>query len=1135
MLAGKDKDERMSTLRIGNRFLATAALVLVLVACTGPAAEAAEGERVLDPVLSLVGSCKAEALDPVEDPGCPGGTHPPAPFAFPHGIATDLHGDIFVSSEGKKMDGSEGRIDIFGPDGAFISEIPKGVVGATPQSLAVDSKGTLYAWAEETGQLLRFKPCGPYDPANGEVEYCTPTVMSLTGPECAVDCSRGGGLTYTQMAVDPDNDHLFINFSNVAVEYSSAEEGNEEVRAINIDSPFTGFGGGLALDKTHNRLYLQEGDKAEGKHGQTVIGVYNVVEGLPPQEPYEKVGVIEGSAVPEEHFGGYLSLAADEGTGSLYAYDTENIHLWEFDSTGTYVSTVNFPLQAKPEMEITIDNGPLSPNGKLSEENGKGRYLFVPSHASGTGHSFAFFLSTTDAPEVKSIAAANISEGEAELQAQIDPNNLPTTYAFQVKSVEAADWTTVEAGTVAGNLVAEASAPAVGLVPGAHYSFRVLASNEKGFDEAEGSFATYPSLPAEPTPCANALLRTAFSSLLPDCRAYELVTPPDTNGRAPVGVEFEGGGFATRQVSPTGDKVPFRVEGGLLPGFGGTGGLKGDPYLATRTPAGWSTTLTGPSAVEATAISPGTNSPDQGYSFWEATEGPALLGKRGTSYVRYPDGHSEVVGQGSLGIDPEATGSLISEGGGHIVFRTGVLILPAKQLEPEAAPDGTSAIYDRTPDGITHVVSLKPGDAPFSAGENALYQGASPDGVGVAFVVNNTLYLRYNDETSFEIGEGITFAGVAEGGRRIFYIENGNLEAFDVAGGSVVEFANTAAEVIPVTISADGSTAYFISKTAVSGAGTNPAGARPKSDGQNLYRSKEGQLTFVGTVTERDVVGSTSGEKHDGLGLWVKALESSGLLGKVPARTTPDGTVFLFKSRAPLTSYDPEGHAEIYRYDTARGELRCLSCNPTGASAQSDATLQSENREGSELYSEIVWPENLRADGQRAFFESSEPLVPGDVDGRQDVYEWEAEGLGSCTQPGGCIYLISSPQSHRNEYLWAVSRSGDDVFFLSSDLLVGADADETPSIYDARVGGGFPEAATAECQGEGCRPRLTPPPSLPPAATPVRGSGDNFKPHRCGKGKRKVKRSGKVRCVQKKKHRQHRRNRASAGQKGGHR
>jgi hypothetical protein len=740
---------------------------------------------------------------------------------------------------------------------------------------------------------------------------------------------------------------------------------------------------------------------------------------------------------------------------------------------------------------------------------------------------------------VKSVEALNVGEDEAKLVASINPGNLPTTYSFEIKAEGAADWSPAGTGTTgAGNLDIEISATARGLAPGAHYRFRVVLTNEKGSDEAEGTFATYPSLAAEPTPCSNALLRTGLAALLPDCRAYELVTPPNTDGHPPKGLQNYAGGPSTRQTSPAGDKVGFRIEGGSLPGFDATGGLYGDNYLATRTATGWSTSLSGLSGTEALANVPGTNSPDQGYFFSAATgSGPAVVEGKLTSYVSYPDGHLELLGQGSLGIVPGAAGQLISEGGGHIIFTLGGSPeSPAIQLEPDAAPNGTLAIYDRTADGVTHVVSLKPGNAPFEAGEHATYAGASVDGEGVAFEVNNILYLRYNNETTFEIAEGVEYAGLAEGGSRVFYLENGNLKAFDISSSTPIVFANTAAEVVPVTISTDGSTAYFISESVASGSGSNPEGAKPQAGGQNLYRSREGKITFVGTVTDRDVVGVNEFGPGlgDGLGLWLQGLEGANRgLGMVPARTTPDGSVFLFKSRSSLTKYDSEGHAEIYRFDAGTNQLQCLSCNPTGTPADSDATLQSSTAVGWHA----PWPENLRADGRRAFFESSEPLVSRDSDGLEDVYEWEAQGVGSCSQPEGCLYLISSPRSSHDEHLWAVSRSGDDVFFLSSDLLVGSDSDETASIYDARVDGGFTEPAQGVCEGEGCRPQLAAPPSLPTGDTSVRGAGEMGKSRHCPKGKRKVKRGGKVRCVKKKRHRhgKHRHHRTGAGQKGARR
>ncbi len=116
-----------------------------------------------------------------------------------------------------------------------------------------------------------------------------------------------------------------------------------------------------------------------------------------------------------------------------------------------------------------------------------------------------------------------------------------------------------------------------------------------------------------------------------------------------------------------------------------------------------------------------------------------------------------------------------------------------------------------------------------------------------------------------------------------------------------------------------------------------------------------------------------------------------------------------------------------------------------------------------------------------------------------------------------------------------MSESGNDAFFLSSDLLVGTDADGTPSIYDARAGGGFAESQLrAECLGDACQPSV----SAPGDPTPgLRGAGGNVKEkpraRRCAKGQRKVRRAGKVRCLKRSKHQRH--ERTAAKRKGGRR
>jgi hypothetical protein len=1125
----------------GARSILLAAVASSVLLAFGVAtAIAAEGYE-FEPLRSLSGNCKVSKGDPVPDPPaaspeqakaieeCEAGSHPPHAFGATsesntgavRSITTDFYGDIYVASS-TPAEEKAGRVDIFNPEGLFITEVAEPV---GPRSIAVDSLGNLYV-STRNHKVQRFSPTAPYEPLLGKIKYESPPVLVFEDETVSLDA----------IAINPVNNRPFLNMGHSIFEFGSAAEGNPLKDKTIGEGVLANFNGqGLAIDAANNRLYASDSKK---------VRVFELAS------PHKLLLTVEGSSMPDGNLTFNISLAANEKSGHFFIFDEANpepIEEFEFVSgepnEAKHLATIEHKIKGIFGAEIGADNGQFSPN--------RG-YLFAPTEE-GPGRSFAFSPPQEKfAPVVESASVAEVTDSGAELRATVNPKGLETEYVFEYttqEDFEANEFATAvvagEGKIPAGTTGVKVTASASGLSPETEYRFRVRASNEKGDDDEEATFTTYPS-PETILPCPNDATRTGLSALLPDCRAYELVSPPDTDARTPLGVGTLGVYFGTRESSPAGDKVSFFVEGGALPGTEGTGFLAGDPYLSTRGANGWSTTSAGPTGAESPAPLTGSTSPDQGYSFWESNgEGSAAFEGRPTSYVRYPDGHSAFVGRGSLQNDPQAAGRLISENGSHIIFTSNDEPGDsAIQLEQNAPLDGTNTVYDRTADEVTHVVSLLPNEETPAAGEDAAYKGASLDGKGVAFVIGGELYLRFDNQKTYEIGAGLNFAGIAEGGHRIFYLEGGDLFAFDAEGEETIRFTETG-DVTPVNVSADGTAAYFVSPTALP-TEPNPQGATPVEAAglQNLYLSEGvgSSIDFVGVVTDRDVKGEfIETERVEGLGLWTNAVTvgeggNAGRYGVDPSRSTPNGSALLFESRADLTGYDPEGHSEVYRYDSA-GELQCLSCNPTGAAATSDASLESLllALAKSQPLGKFAIVNNLRADGHRAFFQSSEPLVLSDTDGLQDIYEWEAQGTGSCGRPEGCIYLVSSGESDRVDYLYAVSDSGDDVFFRSADQLLPSDTESTPSIYDARVGGGFREEPEVICQGEGCRPTITPPPTLPtPGIQPSDESG-NAPPEppakHCPKGKHKVKRGGKVVCVKKhQKHKKH--NRAGTKRKG---
>jgi hypothetical protein len=651
--------------------------------------------------------------------------------------------------------------------------------------------------------------------------------------------------------------------------------------------------------------------------------------------------------------------------------------------------------------------------------------------------------------------------------------------------------------------------------------------------------------------CSNETIRIQQNAThLPDCRAYELVTPADSNGRLVLGVSDLAFAnpvlmFRTENITPAGDSVAFATFNGPVGELGATGAV--DVFGTQREEHGWTITRRfSPRGDESIQPIPGGISADHLYTFiWAlkpfagipggslATEGPgAYLGK--------PDGTFELIGLGNVGGAPVteriAQGRYIAPDGAHVIFstgnlKTGSLICsqlighcPVHRLADNAPTEGTGAVYDRSANGLAEVISLLPGDVIPAAGEDAAYQGVSKDGATVAFKIGTALYVRVpdaTDGTTLKAADGNpVFAGLSDNGRYLFYVaggEKGTIHRYDTSDQSD-EALNPTATGEVVNISADGSRVYFISEEQIGGHGTT---GQP-----NLHVWSGASTDFIATVAPSDLV-QTSNESEVGsqngypaLTNWTDWAVGSNMEGAErgpgadSSRSTPDGEVLVFESRAKLAAYNNGGHTEIYRFDDADDSLICVSCNDLSA-ATGEARLQRVN---------FVRPpdliHNVSDDGNRVFFESTEALIAADMDEVTDVYEWRAD-----VATNESLKLISSGRSRvempatqpiqaRPNVLYGVTPSGSDVLFLSQDeLVLGAGSGGTPSLYDARIDGGFPTPQLpTPCAEESCKPLRGP--SMPSHAGP---------PSEALSGVGNVKRHKKNRCRQlSKRHRKHR-------------
>jgi hypothetical protein len=222
-----------------------------------------------------------------------------------------------------------------------------------------------------------------------------------------------------------------------------------------------------------------------------------------------------------------------------------------------------------------------------------------------------------------------------------------------------------------------------------------------------------------------------------------------------------------------------------------------------------------------------------------------------------------------------------------------------------------------------------------------------------------------------------------------------------------------------------------------------------------------------------------------------------------PAHLVDNNSALVFSAEAPIAGFNDTGEfMQIFRYDFTSNELSCVSCPSAGVKPSGTAELSPIDEKWNDSRSPFgfrVVADNrgVSGDGSRVFFDSPEPLVPRDVNGRRDVYEWQH----------GTLFLVSSGVGSSDSLFLDNSESGGDVFFTTTSELLQGDNDGQYDVYDARVPrpGDSRPPASVPCQGDVCQG----PPSVPsllglPASATFSGLG-NVPPPVSGSAVTKVK------------------------------
>lgn len=663
-------------------------------------------------------------------------------------------------------------------------------------------------------------------------------------------------------------------------------------------------------------------------------------------------------------------------------------------------------------------------------------------------------------------------------------------------------------------------------------------------------------------PCANEERRMeqgAVALALPDCRAYELVSP---------GSALFQEGDPERSLE-TGSRAA--LDGNAITYFTNLPAEEANTssyfHLSKRGPEGWSVRTVGAQSAPGPILedrcaqniyfSPDLthNIDEEGGGIEEATlyckRNHEVLDSRESPVQRNVFLHDVTTGSYQLvDINPEGVSPAFSRFHDASDDFSRILFSEAAKLTPDAPAgqahylwvDGEVRLFTYLPGGSPAVGSL----VEAASGLAPVTGAVSENGRRIFFYSGTGLYLRLNAEMpqsaivggqctepdlacTIQVdatqgpgpsGGGVFWRAAPDASKVLFTSERkltpdsiavtgrADLYEYDLASRQLRDLTTSvanpgeAADVRGVAgVGENLSRIYFVANGVLaSGAASGSCRGSSTTAQCNLYLAHQGGVRFIARLSRQDQEA------------WHETSEALSLPrdrgSRVRANASPNGRFLAFSSMRSLTGYDNHEAGtgkplpQIFLYDAGEndgaGELSCASCPPSGDPPTPGLDLQLADNYGPNPSAQ--WRKNAVLDDGSVLFDTFDSLLSRDTNGRRDVYQYEA----------GQHHLLSTGTFPGDARFYEATPDGTDIFIRTPESLVGSDIDEgNVSLYDARVDGGFPgpPLPPAPCEGESCRGAVAPGPSaLLPGSSVFSGPGNRetgkVKKKRCTKAKR---------------------------------